>query len=121
MTPDDPACGRSPHSRPEASSNPQAPSAPAASRGGWGDLDTGTLIVAEFISAILTWVGIGWLLDRWLHTTPWLLVIGFVVGTVAGFYLMYLRSHGMIVTDDPPAEGAGTAEHTTEGAAHGRS
>ena len=30
--------------------------------------------------------GIGWLLDRWLGTAPWLLVAGIVLGSVVGFY-----------------------------------
>lgn len=53
-------------------------------------------MVAELISAVLTWGGIGWLADRWLETPPWLLVSGIVIGWVTGFYLMYLRSHGMM-------------------------
>jgi len=28
----------------------------------------------------------GWLLDRWLGTGPWLLVVGIVLGAAAGFY-----------------------------------
>ncbi len=28
----------------------------------------------------------GWLLDRWLKTSPWLLVAGIVLGAAAGFY-----------------------------------
>lgn len=28
----------------------------------------------------------GWLLDRWLGTGPWLLVVGFILGVAAGFY-----------------------------------
>lgn len=30
--------------------------------------------------------GAGWLLDRWLGTAPWLLVIGLILGAAAGFY-----------------------------------
>jgi ATP synthase protein I len=30
--------------------------------------------------------GVGWLLDRWLGTKPWLMVVGLVLGAVAGFY-----------------------------------
>lgn len=30
--------------------------------------------------------GFGWLLDRWLTTSPWLTVTGLVLGAVAGFY-----------------------------------
>ncbi|MGH3924224.1 MAG: AtpZ/AtpI family protein, partial [Pseudonocardiaceae bacterium] len=71
--------------------------------------------MAEFISAILTWGGIGWLLDRWLHTKPWLVAVGFVIGIVAGFYLMYVRSHGMIATEPQP-RGAGGSAPTNRGA-----
>ena len=30
--------------------------------------------------------GVGWLLDRWLDTTPWILVAGLVLGAIVGFY-----------------------------------
>lgn len=30
--------------------------------------------------------GVGWLLDRWLGTKPWLMVAGIVLGAAAGFY-----------------------------------
>ena len=30
--------------------------------------------------------GVGWLLDRWLGTAPWLLVAGLVLGAIVGFY-----------------------------------
>jgi ATP synthase protein I len=30
--------------------------------------------------------GVGWLVDRWLGTRPWLLVDGLILGAVAGFY-----------------------------------
>jgi hypothetical protein len=134
MTPDNPGRGFSSYLQPDTSLSPRAPAVSADRRGGWGDLDTGTIIVAEFISAILTWGGIGWLLDRWLRTEPWLIVLGFVIGTVAGFYLMYLRSHGMLTTAPQPhaasanrptnqdacsADDANATEHTTKGAPHG--
>jgi ATP synthase protein I len=38
-----------------------------------------------FVS-VVGFAGIGWLLDRWLRTAPWLLVAGLVLGAVAGFY-----------------------------------
>ncbi|MBY5163364.1 AtpZ/AtpI family protein [Salsipaludibacter albus] len=55
------------------------------------DRDSGWALTAEFLSAILVWAGIGWLLDRWLDTGPWLLVAGIVLGVVLGFYLLYMR------------------------------
>ncbi|HLA09045.1 MAG TPA: AtpZ/AtpI family protein [Pyrinomonadaceae bacterium] len=30
--------------------------------------------------------GIGWLVDRWLETSPWFMVGGLVLGAAAGFY-----------------------------------
>lgn len=40
---------------------------------------------ALFMSvAVMT--GVGWALDRWFGTAPWLLVAGLVLGAVAGFY-----------------------------------
>lgn len=53
---------------------------------GWEDY------LAEFLAAILTWAGIGWLLDRWLGTDPWLLIGGAVLGNSLGIYLLWIRS-----------------------------
>jgi len=39
-------------------------------------------LFASVVSGLL----IGWLLDRWLGTKPWLLVVGVVLGAAAGFY-----------------------------------
>ncbi len=36
--------------------------------------------------SVLTLLGLGWLLDRWLGTHPWLLVAGIVVGSGLGLY-----------------------------------
>ena len=35
------------------------------------------------------WTLIGWFGDRKLHTAPWLLVSGSVLGTGLGFYLFF--------------------------------
>ena len=37
------------------------------------------------ISAVLVGGGIGYLLDRWLHTAPFLLLLGGLVGFAGGF------------------------------------
>jgi ATP synthase protein I len=37
-------------------------------------------------ASVASLCGVGWLLDRWLGTKPWLLVIGIVLGAVIGFY-----------------------------------
>lgn len=40
------------------------------------------------VSYVLVFTGIGYLLDRWLGTEPWLMVAGVFVGAVLGFYAM---------------------------------
>jgi ATP synthase protein I len=45
----------------------------------------------SLFAAVVGGLIIGWLLDRWLGTRPWLLVTGIVLGAVAGFY-EFIRS-----------------------------
>jgi F0F1-type ATP synthase assembly protein I len=35
---------------------------------------------------VATLLGLGWLLDRWLNTSPWLMVAGIVAGSILGLY-----------------------------------
>ena len=41
--------------------------------------------------AVALFLAVGWMLDRWLGTKPWLLVAGIVLGSAAGFY-QFLRT-----------------------------
>jgi ATP synthase protein I len=36
--------------------------------------------------SVVTMLGLGWLLDRWLGTTPWLMVVGILLGSAFGLY-----------------------------------
>lgn len=40
----------------------------------------------SLFAAVVGGLIIGWLLDRWLGTRPWLLVTGIVLGSAVGFY-----------------------------------
>ena len=40
--------------------------------------------LAIFFS-VLSFMGVGWLLDRWLGTS-WLMIAGIILGAVVGFY-----------------------------------
>lgn len=40
----------------------------------------------SLFASVATMCGLGWALDRWLGTSPWLLVIGVVLGAAVGFY-----------------------------------
>lgn len=35
---------------------------------------------------VATLLGLGWLLDRWLKTSPWLMVAGIILGSALGLY-----------------------------------
>lgn len=58
----------------------------------WHDLDGGWAMTVELLTATFVWGGLGWLLDRWLATGPWLMVAGFVLGIILGNYLIFLRA-----------------------------
>jgi ATP synthase protein I len=38
------------------------------------------------VASVVSFCGLGWLLDKWLGTEPWLLIVGIVVGSAAGLY-----------------------------------
>lgn len=42
--------------------------------------------VLSILFSIISFLIVGWLLDRWLGTSPWLIVGGVVLGSVIGFY-----------------------------------
>jgi len=43
----------------------------------------------EVVSALVVGVGLGFVLDRWLGTWPWLFLVFFVLGSVAGVLNVY--------------------------------
>ena len=42
--------------------------------------------VAVLVGAIIIFLGLGWALDRYFNTAPWLLVSGIILGAIIGFY-----------------------------------
>ncbi|HTI86380.1 MAG TPA: AtpZ/AtpI family protein [Alphaproteobacteria bacterium] len=49
----------------------------------------------ELVSALAVGVGIGWLLDRWLGTKPWLMVVFFFLGSAAGVLNVWRAMSGI--------------------------
>lgn len=52
-------------------------------------------ISSRFFASVVSGGGLGWLLDRWLGTWPWLVALGTVVGFALGFYWMLLYAREM--------------------------
>jgi len=49
----------------------------------------------ELVSALIVGVGIGYMLDRWLGTKPWLLILFFILGSAAGLLNVFRMTSGM--------------------------
>jgi ATP synthase protein I len=52
-------------------------------------------IGVELVAALIVGAGIGLLLDRWLGTAPWLMVVFFILGAAAGFFNVLRVTKGM--------------------------
>lgn len=88
---------RIPHGRADTSARDRGGAEDTARRtpgvpAGPSNLGDAFNLTIEFLAALLTWGGVGWLVDRWLGTDPWLLILGLVVGNACGIYLLWLRS-----------------------------
>jgi ATP synthase protein I len=68
-----------------------------------GGLGLGLRIGVEMVSALGVGLAIGWGLDRWLGTKPWLMVVFFFLGAAAGILNVYRAAQGM---DDSVGFGA---------------
>jgi ATP synthase protein I len=52
-------------------------------------------VASEFAAGILVGAGLGWLIDHWLGTTPWGMIVLLLLGFVAGI-LNVLRAVGKV-------------------------
>ena len=52
-------------------------------------------IGVELVAALIVGVAIGYFLDQWLGTKPWLMLLGFVLGSVAGILGVYRAATGL--------------------------
>jgi ATP synthase protein I len=62
------------------------PDPPAPQAGGMQttSMGVGLRVGVELLSALVVGVGIGWSLDRWLHTSPAMLILFVLLGGAAG-------------------------------------
>ena len=73
--------GRAPPHASEPTPTPKAdPSATGSA------MSLGLRAGSEFVSAVILGLGIGWALDRVLHTNPAFLIVFFLIGVAAGIW-----------------------------------
>jgi ATP synthase protein I len=63
----------------------------------------GLRLSAELVAGVLVGTGIGWLLDRWLGSSPWGMVVFLLLGFAAGVFNV-MRAAGVVPNNrlDPP-------------------
>lgn len=66
-------------------------------------LSQGVKIASELVASILVGGIIGWQLDKWLSTTPFLLIIFFLLGTAAGLRSVMRSAAALSKTTEPTA------------------
>ena len=57
---------------------------PSKDAGGASPMGIGVRVGVELVAAMAVAVAIGWGLDRWLHTSPWLMGLFVLLGGAAG-------------------------------------
>ena len=62
----------------------------------------GFRLSTEFVGGVLIGALVGWLLDRWLHISPWGLIVFLLLGFAAGV-LNVMRAAGIAGTRDAAA------------------
>lgn len=77
------------------------------------------VIGLHMVSGIAVGTGIGYLLDRWLETSPWLTGVFMIVGIVAGFKNVYVDTKKLVRSQEnagmsDSSQGRSDATETTE-------
>jgi ATP synthase protein I len=58
-------------------------------------LALGMRLSVELVAGVAVGTGLGWVLDRWLGSTPWLMVLFLLLGGAAGVMNAYRAAKGM--------------------------
>jgi ATP synthase protein I len=55
----------------------------------------GMRLAIEFVAGVAVGAGLGFALDRWLGTAPWLMMVFLLLGGAAGVMNAYRAAHGL--------------------------
>lgn len=67
---------------------------------------------SEFVAGVIAGVGLGWLFDRGLGTSPWGMIVFLLLGFAAGVYNV-MRSSGFLGQPSGTPDGPGSKPHDT--------
>lgn len=84
------------------------PSRRPVGKGGAG-LELGMRLAVDLAGGTAIGVGIGWGLDHWLGTKPWMIIVFSILGWVAGVMNVYRTVRGM---DETVGFGAAARRHS---------
>ncbi len=60
-----------------------------AGKGGGSDIGAGIRVAVDLVAGVAVGVALGLILDNWLGTKPWMLIVFFILGSAAGFLNLY--------------------------------
>jgi ATP synthase protein I len=67
----------------------------ASTRSTGNAMGLGFRVASELLAGALVGGGIGWALDRWLGTSPIILIVMLILGMAAGFWSVYKLARGV--------------------------
>ena len=73
-------------------------------------LSRGLRLGSEFVAAVLVGAGLGYLLDLWLHTSPWLFLVMVLAGFAAGVLNVVRAAAQMNQAALPPTDAPGAPD-----------
>jgi ATP synthase protein I len=103
----------------EAARQHEAAGQEAARRTSGGGIDGGALgramqVSSELIGGIAVGALVGWGLDYWLGTSPWLFIVFFLLGTAAGMFTIVRTGLGMKTGPANPNAGPSVPDNDDE-------
>jgi F0F1-type ATP synthase assembly protein I len=72
----------------------RSPQRPRGDDGNAAGAGQGWTAISYLIGGMLVWGGVGWLIDRWIHSGGIATAIGVVLGAAGGVYLIVRRMGG---------------------------